>query len=79
MLKHAAWLAADAKRSVDVQSWRGFAKTGVLDLDEELDIEMDELENDRLVRPVSNSPANLTLSPGYRQVRPLAQPEYTTN
>jgi hypothetical protein len=73
MLRHAAWLAQEAKRFVDVQSWKDFAKTGTLDLDGESDVGMDELEIDRLVRPISKSPATLTLLPGHRRVRPLAQ------
>lgn len=67
MLRHAKWLAEEAKRSVNVQSWNNFAKTGVLDLDEDRDVGMDELENDRLIRPIPDPP------PRHGQVRPLTQ------
>ena len=78
MLKHAAWLAEEARRYVNIQSWKDFAKTGILNLDEDPDIEMDELEIDRLVRPTPSSPATLTLSPGHKRVRPFAQLQNTT-
>jgi hypothetical protein len=75
MLKHATWLAVAAKQYVDVQSWKEFAKTKVLDVDEELDVEMDEPEHERLVRLIPGSPATLTLSPKRKRVRPRAQPQ----
>jgi len=71
MLKHAMWLAEQAKRYVDVPSWREFAKTKTLDLDEEWDAEMDEPGHERLVRPIP--PAALTFSSKRERVRPRAR------
>lgn len=73
MLKHAMWLVEEAKRYVDVPSWKEFARTKVLDLSE--DVEMDEPEDDRLVRPIPSSPGTLTLSPKNKRVRPRARPQ----
>ena len=70
MLKHAAWLVGEAKQHVNVQSWKDFAQTGVLRLDEEPDIEMDQLENFHLARPIPNSPTTLALSPTRKRVGP---------
>lgn len=78
MLKHAAWMAEQARRHVDVQSWKDFAKTGILYFDEESDVEMDEPGADRLARPIPGSPATLTLSLGHNRVRPPPQLENTT-
>lgn len=60
ILKHAIWLAEDAKQYVDAQAWKEFAKTKVLDVDE--DVEMDEPEYDSLVRPTLGSPGTLILT-----------------
>jgi hypothetical protein len=72
MLEHAAWLAEEARRYVNVQSWKDFAKTRILDLGEDSDIEMVELEFNDQLRPIHNSPAPFTLSPGRRRVRQLS-------
>jgi hypothetical protein len=72
MLSHAKWLVGGAKRYVNVQSWKDFARTGTLDMDEESDVQMDEVDNDLLARPVPSSPAALSLSPGRKRVRPHA-------
>lgn len=74
MLEHARWLAEEARRCVDVQSWKNFARTGVLDVDEGWDVEMDEPEYERLVRLIPGSPASLTLSPKRKRVRPRVRP-----
>lgn len=81
MLKHATWLAKWAKQYVNVQSWKAFASTGILDLDERLDVEMYEIERDlcRLVgQSIPDSQAALTLSPRYERVRPLYRPQNST-
>jgi len=62
-------LVEEAKRHVDIPSWKTFAKTKILcvdeDLDEDSDVEMDEPEPEPacLVPPISGSPATLVLSP----------------
>jgi len=71
MLKHALWLAEDAKQYVDSKSWKEFAKTRVLYVDE--DVEMDEPERGRLVRPISSSPLTLDFLPKQKRVGPGAQ------
>ena len=74
MSRHAKWLVGEAKRYVNVQSWKDFARTGTLDIDEESDVQMDEVDNGLLTRPVPSSPAALSLSPGRKRVRPHTQP-----
>jgi len=74
MLEHARWLAEEARRYVDVQSWKYFTKTKVLNVNEEWDVEMDEPEYERLVRPTPGFPASLTLSPNRKRVRPRVRP-----
>ena len=71
MLEHAPWLAQEARKYVDVQSWKEFAKTGTLDVDEEPDVEMDELELNNSLRRISGSPAPLAPSSNHRRVRRL--------
>jgi hypothetical protein len=73
MLKHAMWLAEEAKRLVDVEAWKEFALTEVLNVDEELDVEMDGLECERLVHLLPGSPETLILSPKRKRVRPCAR------
>ena len=68
MLKHAMWLAEEAKRYVDVKSWKEFARTKILDVDE--DTEMDEPEYEHLVPCIPSSPGTLVLSPKRKRVRP---------
>lgn len=53
MLRHAAWLGSseNGKQCANVQAWRKFSRTGVLGIDEELDVEMEILENLSLVHP----------------------------
>ncbi|KAF9654361.1 hypothetical protein BDM02DRAFT_3264890 [Thelephora ganbajun] len=63
MLKHAIWLTEQAKRHVNIQSWKDFARTKVLDVDRESDVEMAEPDDERLVRPILSSSAPLALSP----------------
>jgi hypothetical protein len=72
MLEHAVWLSEEARKSVNVQSWKDFAKTRILDLDEESDVEMDELEFNNPPRPIPSSPARFTLSSKRRRVRQLS-------
>lgn len=67
MLKHAMWLVEEAKRDVDVKSWKEFAETGILDEDE--DAEMDEPEYERLIPRIPSSPATHALSPKRKRVR----------
>jgi hypothetical protein len=71
MLKHAVFMFEEAKRYVNIQSWKDFARTKDLDIDEESDVEMDAPESSRVVRPGPSSPATLTLSPRRKRVRPL--------
>jgi len=78
MLKHAVWLAEHAKRYVDVQSWKEFAITKVLDVDEEWDAEMDEPEYRDLARTIPIVPIALTPSPRRKRVRPPATRKRTT-
>ena len=73
MLEYAIWLAEDAKQYVDSRAWKEFAKTKVLDVDE--DVEMGEPEYDGLVRPNLSSPGTLTLSPNHQRVRARARPQ----
>jgi len=73
MLKYAMWLVEEAKRDVDVKSWKEFAKTGILDEDE--DAEMDELEYERLIPRIPSSPATLALSPKRKRVRHRTRPQ----
>jgi hypothetical protein len=73
MLKHAMWLAEEAKRYVDVKSWKEFARTEILDVDE--DDEMDEAEYERVVPGIPSSPATLSLSPKRKRVRPRTRPQ----
>ena len=70
MLKNAMWLAEHAKRYVDVQSWKEFAMTKVLDVDEEWDAEMDEHEYRHLARTIPIVP--IILSPRRKRVSPPA-------
>ena len=69
MLNHATWLVEEAKRFVDVQSWKEFALTKVLDVDEDRDVEMDETDYEHLARSIPmHSP--IPLSPKRKRVRP---------
>jgi len=77
MLKHAVWLAENAKRYVDVQSWKEFAITKVLDVDEEWDAEMDGPEYRLLARTIPIVPITLTPSPRRKRVRPPADHKRT--
>lgn len=72
MLKHAVWLAEAAKRDVDVQSWKEFAETEILSVDE--DVEMDELEYEDPAHPTPGSPAASAPLPKRKRVRPRARP-----
>ena len=67
MLKNAVWLAEHAKRYVNVQSWKEFAMTKVLDVDEEWDAEMDEPEYRHLARTIPIVPI---ISSKRKRVRP---------
>lgn len=78
MLKHAVWLAEHAKRYVDVQSWKEFAKTKVLDMDEEWDAEMEEPEYQHLARTIPIVPIALSPSTRRKRVRPPADRKRTT-
>lgn len=71
MLKHAVWLAEAAKRDVNVQSWKEFARTKILGADE--DVEMDELEYEDPARPTPGSPVASAPSPKRKRVRPRAR------
>ena len=73
MLKHAMWLAEEAKRYVDVKSWKEFAQTKVLDVDR--DAEMDESDYERLVPCIPSSPAALASSPKPKRVSPRTRPQ----
>ena len=73
MSKHAMWLVEQAKRYVDVQSWKEFAKTKDLCLDE--DVEMDEPERRRPVRCISSSSPT---PPEHKRVRPSARSQNTS-
>ncbi|KAF9786950.1 hypothetical protein BJ322DRAFT_1052869 [Thelephora terrestris] len=83
MLKHAAWLAEAAKRHVNVQSWKDFARTGILDIDEELDAEMDEREiTSHLLRPTPSTLATRSISPKRKRLRSIGSQsslEYVSN
>jgi len=72
MLKNAMWLAEHAKRYVDVQSWKEFAVTKVLDVDEDWDAEMDEPKYRHLARTIPIVPITHTPSPRRKRVRPPA-------
>jgi len=78
MLKYATWLAEDAKRYVDVQSWKEFAANKVLDVDERWDAETDELEYRRLVRTIPIIPVAPTPSPRRKRVGYPANRKRTT-
>lgn len=73
MSKHAAWLSEEARRYVNVQSWKDFARTGDLDLDEDQDVEMDEIEINHLVVPILSPEPSLVLSPKRKRVGPLSR------
>ena len=75
MLKHAKWLIEGARRQVDVQSWKEFAKTKVLDVGEEWDVEAEGPEFEHLDRSTLDSPGFLTLSPKRKRVRSRARPQ----
>ena len=68
MAKHATWMVKNAPRDVDTPSWKEFAKTKVLDVDQ--DIEMDEPGYDHPVRRILTSPVDPPLSPKRKRVRP---------
>ena len=72
MLKHAKWLAEQAKQYVDVRAWKEFALTKVLDVDEEwdADAEMGDLGHRPLARTIPIIPIALTPSPRRKRVRP---------
>ena len=67
MLTHAMWLVEEAKRYVDVQSWEEFARSKVLNVDEQRDVEIDEPEHERPLCPIPSSP--IPLSPKRKRVR----------
>lgn len=73
MSKHAAWLSEEARRYVNVQSWKDFARTGDLDLDEDQDAEMDEIEISHPVGPTLSPEPSLALSPKRKRVGPLSR------
>lgn len=73
MLKHAMWLAEEAKRYVDAKSWKEFAKTKILNVDE--DTEMDEPEHERLVPCIPGPPGAPALSPRSKRVRSRTLPQ----
>ena len=78
MVKHAMWLAEQAKQYVDVQSWKEFATTKVLNVDEDWDAGMDGPELRRLARPIPIIPITLSLSPRRKRVRPPVDCKWTT-
>ena len=79
MLKQAAWLAEQARRYVNVQSWKDFAKSGILDLDEEVDAEMDELEISDLLHPMPSTMETLSISPKRKRVRLPTRQQHDTH
>lgn len=70
MSKHAMWLVEEAKRYVDIQSWKDFASSQVVNVDEEWDAEMDDLGYGHSALPIPSSP--IPLSPKRKRVRPCS-------
>ena len=68
MAKHAMWMAKNAQRSVDVASWKEFANTEILDIDE--DVDMDAPGYGRPVRRILSSSVSPPLAQKRRRVRP---------
>lgn len=68
MGKYAMWMVKNAQRYVDVASWKEFAHTKILDIDD--DIEVEGPGYGRPVRRILSSSASPPLSPKRKRVRP---------